>query len=613
MNQAGENSRWLCRKASVVAASGVILIAVLASGSVAGASSRSPAKHVRATASVSSGVVTMAEGAQGTPNYIMPFVPGEYDALADTSLQEQMWPSLYSIGTPSNPNIINAAHSLANAPVYSDGDTVVTITLKPYRWSDGTSLTSRDVTFFMNLLKANKVSWAHYTPGNMPDNMTSWTAPNSSTVVFHLTRAYNPTWFTENQLAFIVPLPQQAWDKTSASAADGNYDETTAGAKAVFSFLTAQGKDTATYDTNPLWSVVDGPWRLKQYLNTGFVALVRNPNYSGPNKPHFSQFDMVPYTSATAEFNAVLSDSVSVGYVPDPDLGSESRVKTAGYQISRSEIEGVNMLSLNYHNPAIGPLVKQIYIRKALNDVMNEKQQISALLYGTGGYTDWGPIPPKPSSPYIGSAQQKDPYNIAAARSLLVSHGWKIPSSGAATCERPGTSSSECGAGILRGKTLTFSLVYVSGSGYLTGEMENYKSDASEVGIVLNLSSQPFNTIVGDICGNATCDSPSWQIDNWGAGFAQDFGVPDPNEAYMFEGHVGLDYPVPARMSALMTAVETDPESKTTGAMHAFDSYVVNQAPEVWQLMTYTVNAISTKLHNVVFYPTGQWFPQDWT
>lgn len=560
------------------------------------------------------GVVTMAEGAQGTPDNIFPFVTGATNILANYNLMAKMWPTLYTIGTPSNINAINSAESLAKPPVYSHGDTVVTVTLKKYKWSDGAPLDARDVTFFMNILKAEKTQWARYTPGSMPDNVESYTVKGTQTIVFKLNHAYNPTWFTDTELSAIVPLPQQAWDKQSANGPVGNYDTTTAGAKAVYSFLKAQGKDIASYDTNPLWQVVDGPWKLKSFTSNGLVALVPNTAYSGPSKPHIAEFKEVPFTSSTAEFNAVLSGSVSIGYVPVTDLAELPRVKGAGYKIARSEIVAINMLSLNYNSPVVGPLVKQLYIRKALNDVMNQTGQIKAILDGIGGYVDYGPIPTVPKTPYMAAAQKKNPFSVSTARKLLVSHGWKIPSNGAAVCERPGTSSSDCGTGIARGKTLTFSLLYISGSTYMTEEMENYKSNASKAGIVLNLSQQPFTSIVGDICGTATCDSPGWQIANWGAGFGRYFDSPYPEGAVTFEGHVGLDIPVTPTLDSLINATKTATGSQTVKAMRAYDKYMVENQPTVWQLETYTFNAVSTKLHGVWFNPvSGNVFPEHFT
>jgi peptide/nickel transport system substrate-binding protein len=588
-----------------------VMLALVATVSSMGATSAVAAPRIHRTISKSA-VVTMAEGAQGTPNNIMPFVSGANNSQANTNLQEQMWPTLYTIGTAKNVNALNGPLSLADPPTYSDGDTQVTVTLKPYQWSDGSPLTARDVTFFMNLLKANKTSWAHYTPGDMPTNVVSWTAKTTHTVVFKLNRAYNPTWFTDDELAYIVPLPQQAWDKESSTGSVGTYDLTTSGAKSVYNFLNAQGEDTATYGSNPLWQIVDGPWKIEQYTSNGFVALVPNGAYSGPNKPKIAKFEEEPFTSSTAEFNALLAGNLDIGYVPLNDLAEKSRVVDAGYRVVRSELVAVDMLSLNYDSPVVGPLVRQLYIRKALNDVMDEPAQISAILHGTGGYVDYGPIPTVPKTPYMAAIQKKSPFDISAARKLLTSHGWKIPASGPARCVRPGDGPKDCGPGIKKGKTLTFSLVYVSGSGYLTATMENYKSDASEVGIVLNLSQQPFNSIVGDICGTPTCDSPGWQIANWGAGFSWNFGSPYPVGATMFEGHVGLDYPVPKKLASLITATETAPAAKTAQAMRAYDAWVVRNDPEVWQIETYTVNAVSKKLEGVTFYPvTGNVFPQD--
>ncbi len=597
---------WFTLGATAVVS--VSMVAVLAATSASPTSAAT--RHRSATSSA--GVVTLAEGAQGTPNFIMPFVTGANNAEANINLQYQMWPTLYTISTPNSVDAINKTLSLAEPPVYSDGNTVVSVTLKPWKWSDGTPLTARDITFFMNILKAEKTSWSSWAPGNMPTNVVSWTVQGTSTVVFKLNKAYNPTWFTDTELAHLVPMPQQAWDKESATGPVGTYDTTTAGAKAVYTFLKKQGEDTATYNTNPLWQVVDGAFKIKQYTSNSFVVLVPNTAYSGPDKPKISKFEEVPYTSSTAEFNAVLSGDVSLGYVPLNDLTETSRVQGVGYSTVRSELEAANMLSLNYHSPVVGPLVKQLYIREALNDVMDQPGQIKAILHGNGGYADYGPIPPEPTNPYMASLQRKNPFDISAARKLLTSHGWKIPSSGAAKCVKPGTGSSECGAGIAKGKTLTFSLLFVSGSGYLTATMANYKSDASEVGIVLNLSQQPFNSIVGDICGTATCDSPGWQIANWGAGFAENYNSPYPEGAPIFENHVGLDYPVTATFASLMSATRTATGSNTVKAMQAYDTWVIQHQLEVWQIETYTVNAVSSKVKNVWYSPiTGNVYPQE--
>ncbi len=605
MKRAGQSwRRWTGSSALSVAIISMVAALTVSIAPISSASTK------RSTASAS-GTVSMAETASVAPNYLMPFVTGENNSIANTNLQFQLWPTLYTIGTPNNINKINPTLSIAEPPVYSDADTQVSITLKKYKWSDGAPLDARDLTFFLNLLKANKTSWAHHTPGTMPDNVISWRTQGTQTVVIKLNHAYNPTWFTDNQLSFVVPLPQQAWDKESATGPVGTYDTTTAGAKAVFAFLQAQGKDVASYSTNPLWQVVDGPWKLEQFTTNGFVTLVPNTSYSGPDKPHISKFELVPYTSATAEFNAVLSGDVTIGYVPDNDLQEKDRVTGAGYKLTPAPLEEVNLITLNYTSPVTGPLVKQLYIRQALNDVSDQPAQVKAILSGIGGFTDYGPVPPQPANPFMAPIQKKNPFNESAARKLLTSHGWVVPSTGPAVCKRPGTGSSDCGAGIKRGKQLTFSLVYTSGTGYMTGVLANYKSDASRVGIVLDLQQQPFNSIVGDICGTATCDSPGWQLADYGG---NNFGSPYPEGSTMWQGHQGLDFPVSPTFQALITATQTADAAQTVKAMRAYDKWVVENEPEVWQVVTNSVNAISNKLKHVWMSPvTNNVYPEQFT
>lgn len=245
--------RWTCRWTQRCGRAGLSALASASLAAMFGLSAvptASAAPAHRSGAPAASDIVTMAEAPGAAPNYIMPFMGSSHSVLQNTNLSYQMWPTLYTIGNARNVNTIDTALSLAKPPVFSDGDTQVTVTLKPWKWSDGKPITVRDVTFFMNLVKFDKLDWFDYTPGNMPTNLLSVSALGTNKVVFRLERAYNPTWFTDTELAFVVPMPQQVWDRESATGPVGTYDTTAAGAKAVYTFLNKQGEDTATYDTN---------------------------------------------------------------------------------------------------------------------------------------------------------------------------------------------------------------------------------------------------------------------------------------------------------------------------------------------------------------------------
>ncbi len=65
-----------------------------------------------------------------------------------------------------------------------------------------------------------------------------------------------------------------------------------------------------------MWKVVDGPWRLAAFDPSGQATFEPNPSYSGPVKPKLAQFVELPFTSDTAEFNALVGGKVTVGALP---------------------------------------------------------------------------------------------------------------------------------------------------------------------------------------------------------------------------------------------------------------------------------------------------------
>jgi peptide/nickel transport system substrate-binding protein len=301
------------RLAHAALCAGIASLALTACGS---SSSSSPPGQQGSTAA-HGGTAYFAEQPGFAPHYIFPLTsPAFFSTPNVEQFQQLMFRPLYwygsRAGTDSYP-VLNRSLSLADPPVYSDNDTVVTIKLKSYRWSDGTPVSSRDVTFWMNMLKDNKADWGAYVPGKFPDNVTSYKAEGPHTVVMKLNGRYNPQWFTYNQLDQINPLPHQAWDKTSASGKIGNYDETASGAHAVYTFLAHEATNLSTYATNPLWQVVDGPWRLSAFTTAGQATFVPNRSYSGPVKPKLATFVELPFTSATSELNTLLAGGVTVG------------------------------------------------------------------------------------------------------------------------------------------------------------------------------------------------------------------------------------------------------------------------------------------------------------
>jgi peptide/nickel transport system substrate-binding protein len=427
----------------------------------------------------------------------------------DLNVEEALYRPLYFAGDGTSPTIDNQL-SLAYPPVWSDNNQTVTIHLKHYLWSDGAPVTSRDVEFFLNLVRAGKSRDAWYVPGELPDNIRSATYPNSSEVVLHLNRSYSQQWFDDNQLTWIFPLPQQTWDRTSLTGKVGNYDLTPAGASQVFNFLYGQAEKVSTYATNPIWQTVDGPWRLTGYNQVTFqTTLEPNTKYTGPVKARLSQVVIESEPDETAEVDALRSGILDYGYLPLDDYGLKGYLQSHGFTIAPWAPEYSQWAEFGYTSPTYGPLVSQLYMRQALQHLVDQPLYLTHLFHGYGQYT-YGPVPNLPGSPYVSSEEKTDPepYSVSAARSLLEAHGWAPGAGGYLVCKHAGAGAADCGAGIAAGRTLSFKLMYSTGEPSLVAEVSAYQTAAKSAGVQITLDPQTETTMfsIGGICPPGPCD-----------------------------------------------------------------------------------------------------------
>lgn len=605
------------KRTTAVAVLSVVLCCAIGVVATAGASTRAPSGRAHASLErVAGGTATFAELPGTPPNFMFPLETLEYYAFNNIEfLQYLLWRPLYMYGVGTQP-VLNQAVSLAYPPVYSNGDKTVTVTLKPYRWSDGTPVTSSDVQFWQDLVKANKTSWADYTPGFYPDNIASMDILSPSKFVFHLTYGVNPAWFTANELGQITPLPIQTMDKTSPTSPVRRYDETPAGAVKVFDFLTAQSKVLTTFATNPLWKVVDGPFELQNYSVTGRAVFVPNPRYSGPVKPSLSKFIELPFTSDAAELDALRSGAVDVGYLPYEDLPQKGALTAAGYTFAPWLAFYFNYFAVNQHNPTVGPIFSQLYVRQALEMLINQAGVIKAFYDGIADPT-CGPAPLTPGDPYATSYEKSCPfsYNPKRAVQLLASHGWKIVPGGVSYCAKPGTASDECGAGIAKGAKMQFKFVYANTSVPLAEAVQVYKSEAeSAAGIQYNLSTESFTAVSGlaipCTSSQSTC---GWEIGDWGEGWLYQ---PDyyPTGEEQFAIGAGGDTSNYVNSTANADVLATIRSGAPANAYSTYENYIVNQVPFIWQPANpYQVSEIKSNLRGVtpgnIYYNI---FPENW-
>jgi peptide/nickel transport system substrate-binding protein len=445
-----------------------------------------------------------------------------------------------------------------------------------------------------------------------------------------LNAAYNPIWYTYNELSQITPLPL-AWDRTSLAqpapkpGAGDPPDSTLSGARAVYNFLNTQATHLSSYASSPIWSVVDGAWRLVGLDSDGTATFVPNPHFSGPNKAHLARLVELPFTSAAAEFSVVRAgsavggpgspssgDQISVGYVPDNDLPQSGALRAEGYQLVDWYPFQIDYFEPNLENPTVGPILRQLYFRQAFQHLVDEQGWIDAY-YGGLGVPTYGPVPASPPNPYADAKDSVNryPFSVPAAAKLLSAHGWKVVANGLSTCARPGTGPRQCGKGIRAGEGLNFNLIYPSGLPYTDGSMVDLQSVAKQVGIEIALNQVTTTTIAETIL---SCQkSCNWELGQYGAGWVFE---PDhyPSGEEIFEtGALGnvSDYSNKTT-DRLIKATTTTPAAGAKAALDAYEDQVRLELPNFWQPSPGTLVTVQSNLHG--FCPNAYGFisPEEW-
>ena len=596
---------------------GLAAVGTIAVGAVAISASSASAATVTKT------VVTSAEGPGSSPNYIFPMEGITKDSIYNIDgFQYLMYRPLYWLGKGTSPDL-NPALSLANTPVYSNGNATVTITMKTYKWNDGEKVTATDVQFFLNMYDAVKTKfYGYFGTTGIPNTIKSIKVTSTTKLTITLTKGFNPHWFTYNELAQITPFPL-AWTKTATTAAPGSggcakatFGTGTAACMAVFKYLSAQAGVTIThptatsnalagYATNPLWGVVDGPFKLSAFGPTADVTFVPNPTYSGPNKPTIKRFQEVPFTSTSAEFDALASGSVDVGYLPTTDIthNAKSMTKvgpnnprlTSTYQLSEIDTWGIFYMVYNFKSTGQGgqdgAIINQLYFRQAMQYLVNQPLLITRLQHGYGVVGN-GPVPILPKNPFVSKTEKKGFYNYnpSKAKQLLSSHGWKIVKTGTDTCQKPGTGAGECGKGIKKGAKLQFTIAY-SDVALQKNQMAALKGSWGSVGINIKPIGESFN-VVYSTDTKCTKGCP-WSIGYWGGWtYSPDFY---PTGELLFEGSA-------ASNNGSFTTPKIDTLIKKTDftntKLTAYENALGKALPYVWMPGTETLVEVHKGLSN---------------
>jgi len=574
-----------------VACGAAAIALTVAACSSGGSSSNGAAAATPTGTPVTGGTATFALPPSTVPNYIFPFDSSTYFSVTNSEdFQYLLYRPLYWFGNGSSPTL-NASLSVANPPVYSGNK--VTINMKGWKWSDGTPVSAQNVLFWIHMMQAvASDDWGAFVPGGFPTNVSNVTATSPTTLTMTMNKAYNETWFTSNELSQITPMPE-AWDRTASGPS--HCTTTVSDCAAVYSYLDSQSKQLSSWAGSPIWRIVDGPWRLSSFNPDGNSTFVPNVAYSGPVKAKLAQFQEVPFTTESAEYNVLQAkgtggNQIDVGYLPTIDAPPTSSPNVAGrnpvtgYSLSPLYTWGINYFPLNYQSTTgNGPILKQLYFRQALQYLMNQAAVIKGPLKGYGLPTvgPVGTLPLSGASYLSPTGKQGDPwpYNPTKAKQLLSSHGWNVVAGGTTTCTDP----AKCGAGIKQGQALSFTLPYATGTTWIEQEMTQLQSNAAGAGIKLSLDPRPFNQVTALAAGNCVVAhiSCNWDMGNWGGGWTF---VPDyyPTGETLFLSGSGANSGgfTNAQNDSLINATLT---SNSVQSLYTWQDYLAQQIPVIWQ------------------------------
>ncbi len=555
------------------------------------------------TPSGTAGAITYGYLATNAPTWILPQVTAAFNSVYNTYLFEyEMWRQIYYAPNGTS-QTVDQSISPANAPVWSNDDKTMDISLKSWKWSDGTTISAKDLEFSIDeiiaAVKESPANWAAYGgTGFFPDTITSMSVKNANTLEINLKSSVNPTWMEEDILGSISLFPSTKWAIASTGGPTLDYTQP-ANAKKIYDYLAAQSKSVNTYATNPLWQDVYGPYKIQSFnATTGAYTLAPNTSYSGPHVTPMSSFVGLPFTSNAAQFNAVKSKSVDVSVIPPEDAAQIGSLQGLGYNYYGMSPWGNYFAAYNFQDKTgnFNSVVSQLYFRQAMQHLEDQDGQIKAFLNGAGTPV-YGPITLYPQSPYLPANEQTNPYpfSVATAVSTLKANGWNVVPNGTTTCAKAGTGPGECGAGIPVGTKLAFNLIYNAVAPY-TQEVEDLASNAKQAGIQITLQSSNFNFIIdnyNDIASPANANK--WAMEVFGgesmSTYPTSYGLFNTNGS----GQLGL-YTNPTADQLINASITSPNPNAVTNEL----SFLAKDLPVLWQpsrdrIMAWKTNISSSR------------------
>ena len=475
------------------------------------------------------------------------------EEAADLLFSQLIWINRY--------HQIDYSRSVASAVTSPDNGKTYDVTLRNWHWSDGVPVTSTDVLYSYQLLKALGVSSPVYGQGGMPGIIQSFTIKDATHFEIVLKNSVNPTWFILNGLEILQPFPQHFWGRYTLDQVWQN--------------------QSSPY----FFSVVDGPLTIQKYVVGQEVIFVPNPHYDGP-KMHFQRFIMRFMDSEGEELQQVEAHDLDITNLPFALWNAAQHVP------------GLHIVPLppsySWHEliPNMGnhgtPFFSDPRIREAIADAINQPEMIGLAMHGHGDPV-YGPVPPEPRT-FLSPSALAGKYSVAYD-----------PQKAIALMEQAGYSRGRDGIMQKDGKRLAFTLIIPADQAMRIEMAESIQQDLHVVGIDMKVQQMEFNQMMALNAG----PGQGWQA----MMFASNINPYPSGEAeFRTGGFYDTNGYSDPKMDKLVDASTNKPG---LDGLFAFEDYATEQQPVIFLPVEAYALLVRNGLNGVSAFinPLGYWSP----
>ncbi len=485
-------------------------------------------------------------------NDISSFNPLYANSLGDQRAAQLLFQPLVWV---DRHGVVNPARSIAETITVSADTTRYVLTLRPWHWSDGTQVSAADIVYEWRMIAALGINYPGYGSGGIPMQIKSVIALDPMHVAIVLTGPVNPTWFIDNGLAQLTPLPAHAWARLSLA-------------------------DLYQMQSEPaFFTVVDGPMRVAR-LDVGLDAVFTpNPRYDGP-PPHLQRLVLSFVHGDGAALQQVEAGDLDFAPVPLQLYRGVHDLHGVHLELL-SPVSFFYFLILNFQNPHVA-FFRDVRVRQAIADAIDQKAIISLVFHGFGDelHTAIPPVAANMLAPALANGAGPAGYNPDKAQALLAAAGYKAGPDGV----------------LAKGaEKLAFTALMSSGGGEETEMMVFLQAQLRAVGIDMRLRQLEFNDIL-QLLNN--------EPGNWEAAQLGTYPSLYPSGEGLFQTGAGGNqggYADP-EMDRLIAASISKPG---LAGLYDYEIYTASQQPVIFLATEKHLELVSDRIHGVDGFSDG--------